>query len=798
MLKTSLLLFWRNLRNNKLFSFVNLGSLALGIAACILMLLFINKELSFDDFHQKADRIYRLTQVQRLSSTQEQVTAFSMFPMASALQQDYPMIEEAVRISSQGEVNIKMEEQLFTADRLIYADSSFLNIFDFELIQGDKSNILSNPQAIILAKALALKLFKTTDVIGQTVQLDVDGGYKPFLVSGVLKDVPENSHMQFDCVVPFHSLAVEDWMLEWDASWVNTYLLLKENTSIATLQAAMPAFEKKYMGERAVGSDLLFQALSAVHLDSGNIVHDYFNSKKFSRTYVHIFVVLAFFILLIGILNFVNLSTAKTSKRAKEVGIRKTIGSTRWQLIKQFTGEAVWYSVSALILALVLVSLALPALNSITDRNISLDILSTPINEALMLGFAILVGLIAGIYPAFVLSGFKPVKTLKGVLKTENQMGFSLRSFMIVTQFAIAIALVVSTIAVTKQLQYLAGKDVGFHTEQIIQIEMNATANEKYNVLKERLLSHANVQNITASSHRLGSSIPQMGCRYIDEQGQQQGASISHLWVDYNFFDFYGIQLKEGRFFSQEFTTDTKEAYIVNEALVEEIGRSEAVGMPYRAGWIDSMGQVIGVIEDFNFNSLHHKIAPLYISMLGGMEFSEISIKLSGDQTEETLAFIGAQWNEMVPDKPFEWQFLDEHFGELYQTDKEVGQILSIATGLAILIACMGLFGLGVFVMESRTKEVGIRKVLGASVTDIIVLLSKNFVKLVAISTLIAAPIGWWAMNSWLNNFAYRISLNWTIFVIAGAIALVIALLTLVFQARSVAISNPVESLRVS
>lgn len=797
MLKTSFLLFWRNLRNNKLFSVVNIGSLTLGIAACILMLLFINKELSFDNFHQKADRIYRLTQAQRLSSTQEQITAFSMFPMATALQQDYPMIENSVRISARGEANIKNGDQLYTTDHLIYADSSFLSIFDFELLAGNKSIVLSNPKNILLTESLALKLFETTNVIGQSIQLDVEDDYQPFLISGILKDIPENSHMQFDCVIPFHGMALKDWMTEWDASWVNTYLLLKENASIETLQAAMPAFEQKYMGERAADSDLLFQAFSSIHLDSGDIVYDYFNTKKFSRSYVHIFVVLAFFILFIGILNFVNLSTAKTTKRAKEVGIRKTIGSTRLQLIKQFTVEAIWYSLFALVVALVLASLTLPALNSIIDRSLSLEVLATPWNESFLLAFAVVIGLIAGIYPAFFLSGFQPVKTLKGVLKTETQYGFSLRSVLIVTQFAIAIVLVVSTLAVTKQLQFLAGKDVGFNTEQIIQIEMNKTANEKYTLLKERLMGNTNINGITAASDRMGSSIPQMGCRYIDEQGQQQGASMSHLWVDYNFFDFYDIQLKEGRFFSPEFSTDTKEAYIVNEALVEEIGWNEAIGMPYRAGWLDSMGQVIGVIEDFNFNSLHHKIAPLYITMLEGMDFYEMSVKINGDRREETLAFIEAQWKEIVPDKPFEWQFLDEHFGELYQTDKEVGQILSIATGLAILIACMGLFGLGVFVMESRTKEVGIRKVLGATVTDIVVLLSKNFVKLVAVSTLIAAPIGWLAMNNWLNNFAYRISLSWTIFVSAGAIALLIVLLTLFFQARSVAVTNPVESLRI-
>jgi putative ABC transport system permease protein len=786
----------RNLKRNFSFSLLNIGGLALGIAACIVMLLFVNYENHFDHIHSKGSRIYRLTELQRFDGTPEQTVALSMYPMAAALQKDYPQVASVVRINEGANMTIRYKQKLITASQILFCDSNFLQVFDFPLKEGERTTAIDDPSRIVLTESMAGKIFGRTDVVGETIELYHDDIFQPFTVSGVAKDVPDNSHIQFDGLISFRAQKIKDWMNTWDANWLQTYVLINKNTDVSRLQAAMPSFLEKYLAKEAASRyQLNLQPFYDVHLGSENIVHDGLNYKKFSRSYVKIFLVIALFVLLIALLNFVNLSTARAAKRAREVGIRKTIGAQYWQLVKQFIGEAVLFTFLALLIASLIIWIALPFVSQIVQRDIHFDLFTDPRLWLGLLALALITGMLAGFYPALLLSSYRPVTVLKGVIRTSGSKRWSLRNVLVISQFAIAVVLIVSTLLIVQQLNYIKDRDIGFDQEHIITMTMNKTANEHFDLLKTELLKNSDIVDVTGYNQRLGNNINQMGAEYVNDSGEQKHLSLSHLVVDYDYLNLYNIKLKEGRNFSKDMQDEKGRSYIINETLANEMGVKHPVGTPYKAAWLKEMGRVIGVAKDFNFNSLHSKIAPLYISMQD-WDFNEIAVKLKAGSTEKDLAYVKSKWQSLVPDLPFSYSFLDEHMAQLYETDRRVSKVVSISTALAVIIACLGLFGIVLFNIQSRTKEIGIRKVLGANVATITSLLSMEFLRPVLIALLIAFPVAWWLMNKWLQDFAYRIEISWIVFLLSGLAAVLIALVTISFQTVKAAITNPVKSLR--
>lgn len=789
MLKNYLKIAVRNLWKHKGYTAINVFGLAIGLAACLLILLFVQNERSYDAFHTKKDRLYRLNEIQSFPGISPQHVALSMYPMGPALKADYPEVEEFVRFA--GGPNVFMVDGVnrnVSASRRV--DPSFFDMFDFPVLQGDRTTLLEEPNTVVLTASTARALYGTTDVLGQ----QLTAGAQMHEVVGVVADVPQQSHLQFDALFAFPADMDEQQSQNWGSNWLVTYLLLAPNSNPATLETKFPEFKAKYLSERAQSFyELYLQPLMDVHLGSMHITHDYRNWQKFDRTYVYIFGVLAFFVLVIASINFMNLSTARSATRAKEVGVRKAIGAQRRHLTQQFLGESLVLAFGALVLALVLAAMALPVLNGISQRELSLLTFATPMYLAGILGVTVLVGLCSGIYPAAVLSSFEAIRVLKGGTSGRGQRSL-FRNALVVTQFAIAIALIVGTTFTLQQLSFMKNRDIGFTRDHVLLVPMSSAANQQYDLLKEELRRDPNILDATASSQRLGNNLHQTG---VQVEGEEESVSTSRVGVDANYLDFYKIDLLAGRSFDEDREADRQYTFVVNEAFMQERGWSgeEALGKRMGYGWRDSLGMVIGVAKDFNYNSLHHKVEPLIMS-IEGFGYSELSVRLDPERISEGIAATERIWNEIVTDRPFSYEFLDEHFSFLYQSDQQVSQVVGLIAGLAIIIACLGLFGLAAITTEQRTKEIGIRKALGATVGGLVLLLSKDFTRLIAISFLIAAPVTYFIVSGWLAGFAYRIDIGWGVFVFAGLLSLLIALVTVSYRAIRAARANPVKALR--
>lgn len=790
MFKNYLKIAFRNLWKQKVYSFINILGLAVGMSACLLIYLFINNELRFDRFHEKGERIYRLNEVQRFEGISPQRVALSMYPMGPALRETYPEIVDFVRFVNGGTV-LRNDPKQIIVEKTFWTDPAFFAIFDFTLRHGDRATALNEPNSAVLTEETAQKLFGTDDVIGKTFLQ----GERQLKITGVLQNVPKTSHLQFDALVSVNTIENEDkaMLQNWGSNWLVTYLLLAPGADIEKLEQAFPQFLEKNMGERKKFYELYLQPLQQVHLGSTNVTHDYHNWQKFDGKYIAVFSLLAVFVLVIATINFMNLATARSSSRSKEVGVRKSIGAHRMQLAQQFLGESVLLAFIALAVALLLTELALPLLNTISRRTLELNLFNDPILLPSIAGFTFLLGLVAGLYPALFLSAFEAAEVLKDK-KAASGRKATLRNVLVVAQFAIAIALIVGTALTVQQFRLMRDRNPGFQRDQIVLLKMNGTSNKKYDLLKEEFLRNPAVLAVTASGQRLGNNIHQNSARTKGDSAEIR-LSPSHLHVARNFIEFYGLEIVAGRAFSEEVLTDKRFAYIVNEALVKDLGWQDPLGKQFGVSWEDTLGTVIGVVKDFNFNSLHHKIEPLYISSQD-WGYDEMSIKISPQNYTAALSHLETIWNEHVPDRPFQYIFLDEHFAMLYLADKQVSQIVGVIAGLAVFTACLGLFGLAAITTEQRTKEIGIRKVLGASLLNLITLLAKNFARLVLLAFFLAAPVAYFIMQSWLQNFVYRVEIGWWVFLAAGGAALVIALATISTHALKAALANPVKTLR--
>jgi len=808
MLKNYLKIAFRNLRKHKGYSFLNLAGLALGMTCCLLIMLYVQDELSYDRFHPKAKRLYRVILDAGVGG-QFIKTAVTAAPMAATLVREAPEVETAARFWRGGRVLVGYENNRFYEENFLWADSSVFTVFGFPLLQGDARTALAQPNSVVLTSEIARKYFGAENPLGKILRYDNRLDLK---ITGVLQDPPRNSHLRFDFLGAMVTRS-ESQSPVWISNNYYTYILLREGAAPQQLEAKFPALVKKHVApqiERAIGKTFdeavaagakwtyFLQPVTSVYLHSKNLQYELGATSDIK--YVYILGAIAVFILLIACINFMNLATARASKRAKEVGLRKVLGSERAQLIKQFLGESILLAFIAMLVALTLMELLLPNFNQLADKALSLNGDNGFMVLMTLLGVMLLAGVLAGLYPAFVLSAFQPVAVLKGALRGGAKSPW-LRSTLVIAQFAISIVLLVSTGVVFEQLRFMREKNLGFQKEQIVLLPIETAAGQaQFETLRSELLRHPDVVSVAASS-----SVP--GRVFGDNAHHPEGAppeivySLQTLWVSFEYLSMMNIPLVAGRGFSENFPTDSTSAFVLNETAARHMGfePESAVGKRLTAlgGTPDQNDTrtIIGVIQDFHFESLHLEIKPMVLS-INPRRFSTISVRVRPENMSSTLGFLQEQWQAFEPGYPWRYSFLDDDFGRLFQREERLSQIFGVFTLLAIVIACLGLFGLASFVAEQRTKEIGVRKVLGATVQSVVMLLTKEFTKLVGLSFLIAAPIAYFAMKNWLQDFAYRTDMNPLLFLSAGALALIIAWLTVSYQALKAALTNPVEALR--
>ena len=797
MLRNYLSIALRNIRQNPLYSFINMFSLAIGLAACLVIYVFIADERSFDSDHSQKRNIYRLDEVQSPPGTNQQKVALSMPGMAPAMLHDFPDVTNYARFWNHDRQLLKLGEKQFLIEDVATVDSTFLEIFDFEVSLGDRNTMLDEPYSLVISEETASKFFDSPeDAIGSAINL-WDKEYK---VTGVMKNVPENSHLKFDVLRSMATRLSEhkDFNNQWGSNFLNSYLVLSPNVNVKALESKFPDFMSRHMSEEKDINKfytLFLQSLEDVHLGSIDIEHDYNNYRKFNGSYLNIFATVGVFILLIASVNFMNLTTARASRRWKEIGVRSSVGAKKFQLFAQFVFESVLMTLFALVIALILDVIFIPVLNLLIGRQLSFDlILNEPMKLAAMIFATLILGILAGVYPSIYMTSFKTTAILKGRSKSHSKSIF--QSSLVVVQFGLALAMIVSTLIVLQQLSFMRNKDIGFDKDQMVLVDLNQEANKKFETLKGELQKGKYIQGVTASGQRLGNNFHQWGFKVKGDTGVFN-ITPSNVNVEYDYLKVYGIELKEGRAFDRDNKRDAGYSFIINESLAKELALKETVGTSAGHGWYenDSLGTIIGIVKDFNFNSLHFKINTLSMVYHPDWGYDEMSVKIDGAHVKEAVAEIQEIWGKQI-EYPFNYSFLDEHFNNLYRSDQQMSSVVTIMASLAILISCMGLFGLVTIATATRIKEIGIRKTLGANEFQITALLSRNFLGLIILSFILVSPVTYWFLSSWLERFAFRISINPLLFLAGGIIAFLIALLTISYQTIKSARANPVKALR--
>ncbi|MEM9887581.1 MAG: ABC transporter permease [Bacteroidota bacterium] len=782
---------FRNIQHNKGYSALTALSLFIGLTGFMLLVLHLENEWSYDRFHDQAEQIYRVVDDKQTPEVTLR-NATTAAPVAPALLEDFPEIQSAVRIRPM-EALIAYKENLFQEEAILLADNSFFEVFSFELLQGNPTVALQAPKTIVLTENMAKKYFGLENPIGQFIVVDEEN----FEVTGIIQDAPANSHFTFDFLVSMASAQEQDsgysWLFtNWYSNQFYTYILLNENYAAADLEAKLVAFDQRHdqAGDETVHQYSL-EALTDIYLSSDR---DNQIGKTSSRSNTYILLLVAIFILLIAGINFVNLATARASERAREVGVKKAIGAATSQLRQQFLVESFLFTFLALIASMLAAFFLYPLFSNLLSSPSSIAFF-TPVHLVGLLGLFLLIGGLSGSYSSVVLSNFKPSFALKS--KMPEQLG--IRKGLVVLQFSISIALILGSLVVYHQMAYMQNANLGFDPEQILVINFEADpqVTRQADLIKQELLQIPGVSSITASSRVPGDgNTTGWSMRFISPKGDSLKTEMPLYGVDENFLNQYQIPVVAGRGFSTAFPNDRKESMLINEAAAKALGfrqLEEAIGT--KVAMYPNTGKVIGVFQDFHYQSLDQAVEPLAMRI---MPFGNglFSLSLSTGHLRTTIAAIEEKWKQLVPHRPIAYTFLEEDFNRQYEAENQFKQVLNLFTGLAILIACLGLLGLSVVSVKQRTKEIGIRKVLGASVTGIVALLSKDFIQLVGIAFLIATPIAYYFMNEWLQDFAYRIELQWWVFVLAGVTAIGIALLTVSVQSIRAALANPVESLR--
>jgi len=791
MLKNYLRTAFRNLWRHKGFSFLNIMGLTIGMSACFLVFLYVKFELSYDDFHSKGDRIYRVvTDINNPTEVLHFSVAAPAMPVAA--NRDFPEIEKQIRFNP-GSVLVRRGDVKIQEDNMAFADSTFFEIFDFPLLKGNPVTALTQPYNVVLSESAAKKYFGSADPMGQHLIL-TDQSYQG-TVTGVMKDMPENSELREDMLVSMFSGAGDSSRDQnWGGFGSFSYFLLKPNTNPYALEKKFPAFLEnhigKFMKENNQTYTYILEPLKDVYLKStrGGLASG-------SLTNVYVFSIVGIFILLIAGINFVNLTTARSTERAREVGIRKVIGAERQQLTKQFLGESVILCLIAFVLSVGLCAVLLPSFNFLAGKTISTGIFNHPSYMLTLLAISVGIGLLAGTYPALVLSAFQPIVVLKGRFATGNR-GMLLRKGLVISQFTISIGLIVATLLVGFQLNYMRHQELGFSKDQ--ELVLDTHGDNHRNALKEDIRRLPGVTSVAMSSNTPGNGAMNAYSIIQNQKGEMQVCSPDLFFVDFDYIPQYQVKLVAGRAFSRAFGADTTQAMIINEAAVRMLGYhspQDAIGRDF-SQW-GRKGKIIGVVKDFHYQSLQQVIRPLSMRIEpNGCD--QISVKVQTTNLKKTIADIEHSWHTVIPYRPFSYFFVDEMFDRQYRAEDRFGRLFLYFAVLAIFISCLGLLGLASYSTLQRTKEIGVRKVLGASVGGIVGLLSKDFLVLVGIAFLVATPVSYFLMKGWLDGFAYRISIlgAWWIFLTAGVAAFLIALLTISLQAIRAALMNPVVSLR--
>jgi len=795
MLKNYFKIALRNIQRNKIFSFINIFGLAVGMACSLLIFLFVKDELSYDRFNKDSANIYRV--VKDFVNDDGTIIPDATTPpaLAVAMQRVIPEVTAATRLFANPDWGqnflFKYDNKKFNEQKIFFVDSNFFSVFTLPFIKG---NAFKDASSVVITESAAKKYFGNENPIGKTIQGDQFLGN--MTVTGVIKNIPSNSHFHFDFAIPLSKLGGSDKDSDWGWYEFYTYVKLRPHTNIASLTKKIQTI---YQRNDSSGKAIYYtQPLTSIHLTS-NLKEEI--EPNGSKLYVYIFSIIAIFIVLIAAINYINLATAKSSVRAKEIGVRKITGASRSSLIKQFLTESVFTSLIASLLAIVIAQLLLPAVNTMSQKQLAF--VNNPVILVYVLGMALSVGIVAGIFPAIYLSSFKPVLVLKGS-KANYEGKLSLRKLLVVVQFTISIMLIIGVLVIAGQVNYMQSATLGLNKDQVVIVQNGGTLPDAdKDAFRNASLEINGVKKVAMSDGVLGGQTWNMMFR---GEGSQNIKVVNSLSISGDYLDALGIQLKEGRSFSAKFPTDVLNtradnqsnkmigSVILNETAVKELGLQEPV-VGKNIFWGQNYLRIVGLVKDFHFTSFHDHIKP-FAFLDNPSRMGNYTIKLSTENIKRTLTQLQAVWNKFSPERPFEYIFLDDTYGKLFRTEIHFQQAFTGLVILLILIACLGLFGLVTFAAQQRTKEIGIRKVLGASVNEIVRLLSTDFLKLVLMAFIIATPIAWFFMNKWLQNYAYRIKIGWWIFIVAGVLAMLIALVTISFQAIKAAVANPVKSLR--
>jgi putative ABC transport system permease protein len=778
----------RSILRSKSYLYINLIGFTIGFTIALLIFSWASFELSYDNFHEKHDRIFRVIEKQNFQGQDEQYLAQIPEYLTNTFERDIPEIEASTVFTYGNNFWVKANDGLIEINNVLFTDNKAFDIFSFDFIAGDPKNALTEPFTIVITQTVANKLFNEESSLGKTVELDNN---KSYIVTGIIKDLPRNSHILFNILA-----SIEERKPDWNYNSGNHnacgYVLLKQNSDIKSISPKLQILLKKYLPNNANFIRFQLQPLKDIHLKSTFTIWE-INWNKFDIKYVRAFILIAFLILLIVISNYINLTIAYSTKRNIEVGIKKIIGAKRHALIMQLHIEALLILLISFFAASVLFKNLAPLLQNSLLKGYNFYYSDSSMRFYIAALLILFIGLLAAIYPSLVFTSSNPVSALKNNF-SQQVKGHSIRKILTEFQFVITIALIVSLLTIAKQVNYLKAKNLGYNTEFVILLTANKYVQDHYEDVRENLLKYPSILGITHSNTSLSSSTWRNSI-YFEDQQENSHWETPYMTVDYNFFDFYKMNLMQGRTFSRDYALDKQErAFIINETLAKKLNYQNPIGKIIRngeTGW----GEIIGVVKDFNYSSLHNPIEPI-LFFPSTMYLNEISIKISGNNIPGTLKFLESKWAAYNPNRPFSYKFLDETIAQFYIKEEDTSRLIILFSIISIFLSVIGLFGMVVFLVNKRAKEIGIRKVNGARVIEIMAMLNKDFIKWVAIAFVVACPIAWYAMHKWLENFAYKTTLSWWVFVAAGAVAVAVALITISWQSWRAATRNPVESLR--
>jgi len=785
MFKNYMKIAFRNIKRYRSYSFLNIAGLSVGMACFILIMLFVQYELSYDDFHEKADRIYRA----QLKINEQYNSVITYGPLAQVLVSEFPEVVDAVRIEHEDEyITALKHENTSFYERGFFVDGNFFRLFTYDLIKGDFQTALADPFSIVITEKLARKYFGDEEAVGKTLTVIEEGSYD-VKITGIIKNVPKNSHLQFDFLISLASLKElsddENYGQEWSGSDFLTYIELKSGTDYRDLESKLPAIIEKHDQRGNVNYYLM--PVQDIHLKS----QDNFEILRENDIQnVHFLTIIAYLILVIACINYMNLATAKALRRSKEIGVRKIAGAFRRQLVVQFLNESLILSAIAMVIAACITVGILPAFNNIIDREITYGFFAGITLLPVLVSLVLIVGIFSGIYPALYISSFRPVKALSG--SYERLTGKKrLRNVFVTFQFCVSIILITGTLIIGRQLDYIKTTDIGYNREQVLAMPIrDDVIRDNLEALKTDLLKNPAIEYVSASSH-----IPNRitwGGNLVSKDNEQ--IRTNSCAVDYDYVDLFDIDVVEGRNFSREFTSDRNGAFLLNETAVKNLGWKSPLGREI-SHWGFKTGKVVGVFKDFHYRSLHRKIGPLYL-IFYPERVRILFVKMHSGNIQSVVRFVGETVESYNPEHPFDYFFLDDSFNDMYKSELKFGKIFNWFSALAIFIACLGLLGLISFSAEIRTKEIGIRKVLGASIASVLKLITKEYLLLIAFASVIAWPVSFYFLNNWLKNFSYRIAVSWDVFLFSGMIIIIIALVTVSYQSVKAARANPVEALK--